>query len=397
MKLSEKVASMALSPIRKFAPIAKEREEQGVKIYYLNIGQPDIETPSCFVEAIQSFDEDVIEYANSQGLDPLVDAICDYFESYGMHYEKEDIMITNGGSEALSMVYNCILNPGDNILVPEPYYTNYDAFVAMTSGYIKPITTSPEEGYFFADAEKIEKCIDENTKAICLPAPGNPTGKTLSIDDIRIICEVAEKHDLWIIADEVYREFVYDGGDMTSFGMLPEFADRVVIVDSISKRYSSCGARIGFIVTKNKDMQEGLMKIAQGRLCVPTLEQIGATELFRLPKSYYDEVCAEYESRRDAAYAEISRIPGVVCQKPGGSFYLMAKLPVDNAEDFLLFMLHDFEDNGETVMFTPAEGFYATDGLGKEEIRIAYVLNAKDMARSAELIRLGIEAYNNRK
>lgn len=397
MKLSEKIASMALSPIRKFVPIAKEREEQGVKIYYLNIGQPDIETPSCFVEAIQSFDEDVIEYANSQGLDPLVDAICDYFESYGMHYEKEDIMITNGGSEALSMVYNCILNPGDNILVPEPYYTNYDAFVAMTSGYIKPITTSPEEGYFFAYAEKIEKCIDKNTKAICLPAPGNPTGKTLSIDDIRIICEVAEKHDLWIIADEVYREFVYDGGDMTSFGMLPEFADRVVIVDSISKRYSSCGARIGFIVTKNKDMQEGLMKIAQGRLCVPTLEQIGATELFRLPKSYYDEVCAEYESRRDAAYAEISRIPGVVCQKPGGSFYLMAKLPVDNAEDFLLFMLHDFEDNGETVMFTPAEGFYATDGLGKEEIRIAYVLNAKDMARSAELIRLGIEAYNNRK
>ena len=397
MKISEKVANMSMSPIRKFAAMAKEREEHGVKIYYLNIGQPDIETPSCFVDAIKNFDEDVIEYANSQGLDPLVSAICDYFESYGMHYEKEDIMITNGGSEALSMVYNCILNPGENILVPEPYYTNYDAFVAMTSGYIKPITTSPEEGYFFADAERIEKCIDEKTKAICLPAPGNPTGRTLSLDDIRVICEVAEKHDLWIIADEVYREFVYDGGTMTSFGMLPEFADRVVIVDSISKRYSSCGARIGFIVTKNKDMQEGLMKIAQGRLCVPTLEQIGATELFRLPESYYDEVCAEYESRRDAAYAEISKIPGVVCQKPGGSFYLMAKLPIDNAEDFLLFMLHDFEDNGETVMFTPAEGFYATEGLGKEEIRIAYVLNAKDMARSAELIRLGIEAYNNRK
>ena len=259
-----------------------------------------------------------------------------------------------------------------------------------------PITTTPEDGYFFADAAKIEACIDDKTRAICLPAPGNPTGRTLTLDDIRLICQVAEKHDLWIIADEVYREFVYDGNEMTSFGMLPEYADRVVIVDSISKRYSSCGARIGFIVTKNKDMQEGLMKIAQGRLCVPTLEQIGATELFKLPKSYYDEVCAEYESRRDAAYEEISKIPGVVCQKPGGSFYLMAKLPIDNAEDFLLFMLEEFEHNGETVMFTPAEGFYATEGLGKEEIRIAYVLKAEDMARSAELIRLGIEAYNNR-
>lgn len=396
MKLSEKVNSMALSPIRKFTPIAKDREQKGTKIYYLNIGQPDIETPSCFVEAIQNFDEDVIEYANSQGLDPLLDAIVDYFAANGMDFDTEDVMVTNGGSEALSMVYNCILNPGENILIPEPYYTNYDAFVAMTSGYIKPITTSPEDGYFFADAEKIESCIDENTRAICLPAPGNPTGRTLTLDDIRLICEVAEKHDLWIIADEVYREFVYDGAEMTSFGMLPEFADRVVIVDSISKRYSSCGARIGFVVTKNKDMQEGLMKIAQGRLCVPTLEQMGATELFRLPKSYYDEVCAEYEARRDAAYEEISKIPGVVCRKPGGSFYLMAKLPIDNAEDFLLFMLEEFEHNGETVMFTPAEGFYATEGLGKEEIRIAYVLNAKDMARSAELIRLGIEAYNNR-
>ncbi len=396
MKLSKKVNSMTLSPIRKFTPIAKNREKNGTKIYYLNIGQPDIETPQCFVDAIRNFDEKVIEYANSHGIDELLDSICGYFKNYGMDYDVNDIMITNGGSEALSMVYNCILNPGENILVPEPYYTNYDAFVAMTSGHIKPITTSPEDGYFFADAEKIEACIDENTRAICLPAPGNPTGRTLTLDDIRLICQVAEKHDLWIIADEVYREFVYDGNEMTSFGMLPEYADRVIIVDSISKRYSSCGARIGFIVTKNKDMQDGLMKIAQGRLCVPTLEQIGAAELFKLPESYYDEVRAEYESRRDAAFEQISRIPDVVCRKPGGSFYLMAKLPIDNAEDFLLFMLEEFEHNGETVMFTPAEGFYATEGLGKEEIRIAYVLKAEDMARSAELIRLGIEAYNNR-
>lgn len=396
MRLSEQVLKMQHSPIRKFTPIAKKAEEAGKKVYYLNIGQPDIETPPCFMEAIRNFDEKVIAYADSRGVDVLLDSVSGYFKSYGMDYEKEHILVTNGGSEALSMIFAALMNPGENIVVPEPYYTNYSAFMDVYGAKISPVTTSPEEGYFFADAARIEAAITPETKAIALPAPGNPTGAVLTMDDIRLICQIAEKHDLWIIADEVYREFVYDGREMTSFGMLPEYADRVIIIDSVSKRYSACGARVGLIITKNEELMDNLMKIARSRLCTPTLEQIGAASLFQLPHSYYEEVRKEYEARRDAAYEEISKIPGVVCRKPGGSFYLMAKLPVDNVENFLLFLLNDFEHNGETVMFTPAEGFYETEGLGTEEIRIAYVLNAKDMARSAELIRLGIEAYNNR-
>lgn len=396
MRLSQQVLKMQHSPIRKFTPIAKETEASGKKVYYLNIGQPDIETPPCFMEAIRNFDEKVIAYADSRGVDVLLDSVIGYFKGYGMDYRREHLLVTNGGSEALSMIFASLMDPGDNIVVPEPYYTNYSAFLDVYGGEIRPITTSAEEGYFYADAAKIEAAITPRTKAIALSAPGNPTGAILSKDDIRLICEVAKKHDLWIIADEVYREFVYDGKEMTSFGTMTEYEDRIIIIDSISKRYSACGARVGLIITKNEELMDNLMKIARGRLCTPTLEQVGAAALFELPKSYYEETQKEYEARRDAAYEEISKIPGVVCRKPGGSFYLMAKLPVDNVENFLMFMLNEFEHNGETVMFTPAEGFYETEGLGKDEIRIAYVLNAKDMARSAELIRLGIEAYNNR-
>lgn len=396
MKLSKAVLSMEHSPIRKFTPIARKAENAGKKVYFLNIGQPDIETPPCFMEAIRKFDEKVVKYEDSAGNVSLREAISGYFKAYGMDFEKEHILITNGGSEALSMVFSTILDPEDRVIVPEPYYTNYDAFIGINKGNIQPITTTPEEGYHFADAEKIEGAIIPETKAICIPTPGNPTGTVLTKEEIKMICQIAEKHDLWVIADEVYREFVYDDCSMASFGMFPEYADRVIIVDSVSKRYSACGARIGFIVTKNEMLMDNLMKIARGRLSVPTLEQIGAAELFKMPKSYYEKVREEYQARRDAVYEQISKIPNVVCRKPTGSFYLMAKLPVDNVEKFLLFMLEEFEDNGETVMFTPAEGFYVTEGLGREEIRIAYVLNTKDIARSAELIRLGIEAYNNR-
>lgn len=396
MKLSKAVLAMQQSPIRKFTPIARKAEAAGKKVYFLNIGQPDIETPACFMEAVKHFDEKVIKYADSEGLVPLLDSVSDYYKSYGMDYERQHILVTNGGSEALSMIFSAILDPGDKILVPEPYYTNYNAFVGINKGNIQPVTTTAEEGYFFADRDRIEAAITPEVKAICIPTPGNPTGAVLSMDDIKLICDIAAEHDLWIIADEVYREFVYDGGNITSFGMLPEYSDRVIIIDSVSKRYSSCGARIGFIVTKNEMLMENLLKIARGRLCVPTLEQVGAAELFKLPKAYYDEVRNEYESRRDAFYEQISQIPNVVCRKPAGSFYMMAKLPVDDVESFLMFMLEEFEDNGETVMFTPAEGFYMTEGMGRDEIRVAYVLNATDIARSAELIKLGIEAYNNR-
>lgn len=396
MKLSEKVLAMQHSPIRKFNPIAQKAKEAGKKVYHLNIGQPDIETPACFMEAIRNFDEHVIAYAESGGITMLQDAISGYFKQYNMDFGRENIIVTNGGSEALSMTFISLLNPGDDVLIPEPFYTNYHTFVSMAGGSVVPITTTPEEGYHYADAAKIEAAITPGTKAICCISPGNPTGNVLTLEEMKIIGEVAKKHDLWIVADEVYREFAYDNREVTSFGMLADLEDRVILIDSVSKRFSACGARIGCIATKNRELLDNLMKIAQGRLCSPTVDQIGAAALYKLPKSYYAEIRAEYEARRDVVYRELMKIPGVVCQKPGGAFYVTAKLPVDDVEQFLMFLLTEFEDHGETVMFAPAEGFYATPGLGREEMRIAYVLNQKDMARGVELIRLGIEAYNNR-
>lgn len=396
MDISNRVESMQFSPIRKFNPIAIKAEKAGKKIYHLNIGQPDVETPECFMDAIKNFDEKVIAYAESGGRPELIEAVKDYYKTYDISLESSDIMVTNGGSEALSMTFITLLNEGDEVLVPEPYYTNYSTFALMAGGVVKPVTTSAEDGYFYADAARIEACITPKTKAICCLEPGNPTGNVLTLDEMRVICEVAEKHDLMIIADEVYREFVYDGRTPASFGQLEEYADRVIIIDSVSKRFSACGARIGLCISKNKEFMSGIMKIAQGRLCVSTVDQIGSAALFRLPQSYYDEVKAEYCGRRDVVVEELNKIPGFSATVPGGAFYMTCKLPVDDIEDFLIFLLEEFEDNGESVMFAPAEGFYATPGLGKDEIRIAYVLNQDDMKRGVELIRLGLEAYNKK-
>lgn len=396
MKLSKRVEEMQFSPIRKFNPIAQKAKDAGKKIYHLNIGQPDVETPSVFMEAIRNFDQKVIAYAESGGLPVLQDAIIEYFKKYNMEYIRDEIIVTTGGSEALTMAFLAIINDGDEVLIPEPFYTNYHTFATSAGGKVVPITTKAEDGYHYAQREQIEKAITAKTKAICCISPGNPTGTVLTLDEIKLIGEIAKKHDLYIIADEVYREFAYDGRDVTSFGMEPGIADRVIIIDSVSKRFSACGARIGCIVSKNKEFMEAVMKIAQGRLCTSTIDQIGAAALYKLPRSYYDKVKAEYCARRDVVFEELQKIPGVVCQKPGGSFYITAKLPVDNVEDFLMFLLEDFDDNGETVMFAPAEGFYATEGLGRDELRIAYVLNKQDMRRGVELIRLGLEAYNKK-
>ena len=397
MQFSERVETMQFSPIRKFNPIAARVKEQGKKVYHLNIGQPDVETPDCFMDAIKAYNAAVIKYAESGGVTMLQDAVIDYYKTYGIELTRGDMIVTNGGSEALTMAFLSLVNPGDEVLVPEPFYTNYHTFLTTAGGKIVPITTKAEEGFSYATREQIEPLITDKTRAICCITPGNPTGNVLTLDEMRLICEIAKEHDIFVIADEVYREFAYDGRPVTSFGMLPEYADRVIIIDSVSKRYSACGARIGLLVSKNKDFMSYAMKIAQARLCVSTVDQIGSASLFKLPASYYEEVKKEYCGRRDVVYEEMMKIPGVVCRKPGGAFYMTVKLPVDNVEDFLMFMLEEFEDNGETVMFAPAEGFYATPGLGKDEIRIAYVLNQKDMKRGAELIRLGIEAYNAKK
>ncbi|MFV0313997.1 MAG: pyridoxal phosphate-dependent aminotransferase [Anaerotignum sp.] len=393
MKLSDRVQAMQNSPIRKFNPMAAEAKAQGTKIYHLNIGQPDIVTPSVFMEAVKGFDQKVLAYAESPGLPELQDAMVNYFKTFKMDLKREDILITSGGSEALTLVFLALINSGDEIIVPEPYYTNYLTFIQAADGVIKPVTTYAEEGYKYAVMERLEAAVTSKTKMISIVNPGNPTGCILSRDEMRIICDFAKKHDLWILADEVYREFAYDGREMTSFGQYEDVADRVVIIDSVSKRFSACGARIGCIISKNADLMANVMKIAMGRLCCPTLEMVGATALYKLDPSFFGEVRAEYEKRRDVSYEALKKIPGVICEKPGGAFYITCKMPVENTEDLLVFLLKEFRDNNETVMYAPAEGFYATEGLGKNELRIAYILNADDMARGIELLAKGVEAY----
>ncbi len=396
MEISKRVGAMQFSPIRRFNTFAFEAEAKGKTVYHLNIGQPDVETPTCFKEAINNFDKKVIAYAESGGVTELLDAMIDYMSMYNMHYTRDNILITNGGSEALTLIFTALLNPGEEAIIAEPFYTNYNTFCNQVNGVLAPLTTSADDGYAWAKRDLIEAAITPNTRAICCISPGNPTGRVLTLDEMRLVGDIAKEHDLWIISDEVYREFAYDGREVTSFGMLEDIADRVVLVDSVSKRYSACGARVGAVISKNQDLMSGILKLAQGRLCCPTLEQVGAAALYRMDKSYYDMARDEYCARRDAAYEEISKIPGVVCQKPGGAFYMTARLPVDDVEDFLMFLLTEFDDKGETVMFAPAAGFYATPGLGKDEMRIAYVLSPDKMRRGAELIKLGIEAYNKK-
>ncbi|MEA4922677.1 MAG: pyridoxal phosphate-dependent aminotransferase [Eubacteriaceae bacterium] len=396
MQLSNRIKEIEPSPIRKFNKIASEIEKQGKKIYRLNIGQPDIKTPECFIDAIKNYDKKVIAYAESNGTEKLLDSICGYYGKFNVSVDPSQIIITNGGSEALSMAFTCILNKDDEVIMAEPFYTNYRTFVRAAAGRIVPINTKAEDGYSYATREKLEAAVTDKTRAVVCITPGNPTGNILSLDDMKIVGEFAKEHDLWIIADEVYREFCYDGRKEASFGQLEEYADRVIIADSASKRYSACGARIGSLISKNKELIAAAIKLAQGRLSCPTLDQVGSAELYKLPNSYYEGVREEYEERRNVFYEEIMKTPGVICQKPGGAFYMTIKLPVDDAEKFLEFMLTEFEDKNETVMFTPAAGFYATPGCGKNEIRIAYVLKKDKVRRSAQLLRLGLEAFKKK-
>ncbi|HKL43064.1 MAG TPA: pyridoxal phosphate-dependent aminotransferase [Clostridia bacterium] len=396
MKLSKRLNSMQESPIRKLVPIAEEAKLQGKKVYHLNIGQPDIMTPEVFLKAIRDFDEEVIKYSFSQGEPKLIESIIDYYKTYDMSFEKDEILITNGGSEALLFALIATCDAGDEVLVPEPFYTNYNGFSLPVGVKVSPITTHAENGFALPSKDEIQDLITDKTKAIMLSNPGNPTGVIYTDEEVNRIADLAIENDLYIIADEVYREFVYDDFDYTSFGNIDRVKDRVIIIDSISKRYSACGARIGSFASKNKDLVKGVLKLCQSRLCVPTLEQIGATELYKVDQSYFEDVNTEYKKRRDIVFDALNSMNGVICKKPHGAFYIIAKLPVEDAEDFVIWMLKEFSDNSETVMFAPAEGFYATEGLGKDEIRIAYILNEKDLKRSMELLEMGLKEYKNK-
>ena len=390
---SNRVTAMQASPIRKLVPFATAAKAEGVKVYHLNIGQPDIKTPRGFFDAVKNFDDEVLEYAVSQGIPELIEALQDYYKTYDMHFDKDELLITNGGSVALLFAMMATCDPGDKLLIPEPFYTNYNGFGQCVNVGVAPITTKAENGFHLPSKEEILSKIDDKVKAILLSNPGNPTGAIYSKEELEMIAEIAIEKDLWIISDEVYREFVYDGLEYTSFGNLKQVEDRVIIIDSVSKRYSACGARIGSIASKNKELIAQIMKLCQGRLCVPTLEQIGAVELYKTPVSYFKEVNDEYRKRRDVLYSELMKVDGVICEKPTGAFYIVAKLPVDNAEDFVKWMLTEFRVDNETVMATPAEGFYATPGLGRDEIRLAYILKEEDLRKAAKILKEGLEAY----
>lgn len=310
-----------------------------------------------------------------------------------MDFESDEILVTNGGSEALLFALMATCDPKDNILVPEPFYSNYNGFSQSINVNITPITTKAEEGFHLPSKEKIQSLITSKTKAILISNPGNPTGTVYTKKELYMISEIAKENDLWIISDEVYREFVYDGLEYTSFGNIKEVEDRVIIIDSVSKIYSACGARIGSIASKDKTLIAEILKLCQGRLCVSALDQVGSVELYNTPSSYFTEVNNEYKNRRDVLYNELIKVKGVICKKPAGAFYIVAKLPIENAEDFVIWMLTDFNKDGETVMACPAEDFYATPGLGRDEIRLAYVLKEDDLHKAAIILKKGLEKY----
>lgn len=397
MQFSKKIQACELSPIRKFYPYADAAKAQGKRIYQLNIGQPDVATPKAFYDAVQGFAQPVLAYAPSPGLPVLIEAVRAYYAGIGISFETGDILITTGGSEALEIVLNCILDDGDEIIVPEPFYPNYNTFTRVTGGRIHPLETKPEEGYRYAVREKIEAAINEHTRAILVSNPGNPTGTVLSKEELRLLADIAKEHNLFLIGDEVYREFVYGGEQLTSIGEFTDIAENAIIIDSVSKRFSACGARIGTLITRNKELQQHAMKICQARLSVATLDQIASAALYSVGSDYFAAVRAEYRLRRDTIYQKLTAIPGVVCAEPKGAFYVMAKLPLDDAEDFQTWLLQEFDDNGETVMFAPGAGFYATSGRGRNEVRLAYVLKQKDLERAMDLLAMGISEYQKRK
>ena len=382
------------SPMRKFHPYAVKAKKAGKKIYHLNIGQPDLPTPKAYYEAIRSFDEKTLEYAESPGKPLLIDAIRNYYHGLGVDLDENEVLITTGGSEALLLTCLSILDPYTEVIIPEPYYPNYTTFVHAAGGVIRALPTNPWEGYRYAKRERIESLITKNTRAILITNPGNPTGVVLDQEEMRMIADIAKEHNLFLICDEVYREFCYD--DKFGVPTMARFRDideNLVIVDSVSKRFSACGARVGCVVTRNKELQQALLKFCQSRLAVATIDQIGAAALYSVDSEFFRRSKAEYQLRRDTVIRKLRKIPGVVVEEPMGAFYLMASLPVDDADKFQYWLLEEFSDRGDTVMFAPGAPFYETPGKGINEVRIAYVLKQQDLERAMDVLAKGIAQY----
>lgn len=392
MKLSARIQALSASPIRKLTPYANAAKAAGKKVYHLNIGQPDIATPTTFLESIHAFKKQVIAYSDSKGEMFLIKAIQKYYAEKGINYDIGDIFITNGGSEALMFAIMALCDPDDEVMVFEPYYANYTTFCKEYGARINAIPTSVDNGYHLPSEAEIEKHITPKTKAILLTNPGNPTGVVYTAEEQDMISRLVLKYDLALIADEVYREFVYDGA-YRSFGSMHELDDHLIMVDSVSKRYSACGARIGCIICKNKEFTKQILKACQARLCSPIVEQVGAAALYSTPVSYLEDVNKEYKKRRDTIVAALKKLPGVKASDPKGAFYIMVQFPVDDAEKFAIWTLENFAIDGETVMFAPGNGFYNTPGTGINEARLAYVLKSEDLERAIYLLGEALKAY----
>lgn len=393
MPLSHRAATVQASPIRRLSPYMLEAKKRGVNILHLNIGQPDIETPKPYMDAIHGFSDPVLAYGPSDGLADLRQAIAEYFCRCDIPLGPESVQITLGGSEAILCAFCIVGDPGAEVIVPEPFYTNYNGFASMAGFTVVPVTTVAENGFALPPVEAFEKAITPKTRAILVCSPNNPTGVIFSPEELEELADLARRHDLFLIGDEVYREFAYDGCKPTSLLELKGIEDRVIVVDSISKRFSACGARVGALISRNQEVMSAALRFAQARLCPPTIEQLGAIAAYRMPSDYFEPVRAEYQRRRDALYGGLAGRPGVVLKKPTGAFYMIVKMPIDDADAFARFMLSDFQVDGETVMVAPGDGFYATPGLGTHEIRLAYVLEVPKLERAAKILLAGAEAY----
>ncbi|MBR4133759.1 MAG: pyridoxal phosphate-dependent aminotransferase [Bacteroidales bacterium] len=396
MEISSRSRSMQSSPIRKLAPFADAAKRQGIHVYHLNIGQPDIKTPVCGLDAMKAVDRSILEYSPSQGMLSLRAKMVSYYAEYGIDLSPDEIIITTGGSEAVEFAYMACLDPGDEIIVTDPSYANYMAFAQSCGAVMKPIHTSIEDGFKLPPVERFEEQITPKTKAILICNPNNPTGYLYTKEEMRQIRDIVKKHDLFLFSDEVYREFIYSKEPYISACHLEGIEQNVILIDSVSKRYSECGIRIGALITKNRDVREAVMKFCQARLSPPLIGQIIAEASLSTPQEYLDQVYEEYLARRDFLIEGLNKIPGVYSPTPMGAFYTMVRLPVEDAEDFCKWCLTDFSYKGQTIMMAPGSGFYTDPSEGRDEVRMAYVLNREDLAKALEVLAKALEAYNAR-
>ena len=395
-KIAQKAIDMPASPIRKLVPYAEKAKKEGKIVYHLNIGQPDIETPQVALDAIKNMDRRVIEYSHSAGFESYRNGLSAYYKKTGINVNPEDILITTGGSEALIFGFMTTCNPGDEVIIPEPFYANYNGFAVTAGLTVVPVTAHIENGFALPPVEEIEQKITSKTKAIVICNPGNPTGYLYSKSELEQLRDIVKKHDLFLFADEVYREFCYDGAIPFSTMNLEGIENNVIMIDSVSKRYSMCGARIGALITKNTEVMAAALKFGQARLSPPTIDQIASEAALNTPQSYFDNVVAEYVERRNIMIEGLNNIPGVFCPKPSGAFYCVAKFPVDDAEKFCQWLLEDFSYEGQTVMMAPANGFYSTKGAGQNEARIAYVLNQDSLKKAVKCLEEALKVYPGR-